>query len=221
MARDHSRTAPRLRPCYDYNVTLTLANAVQYMLLENPWPVAGTLLALAVVLFLRAGRAGDRKAMAAFPVALGLAGAVVVVAWLVVTRAEEVRKQTADLIKWTVQPVQGDGDEYFDPNVALIGPQSEMWLQGDDFLDELNRAVRKWNIRSNSLWGVEVEMIRPDLARVVMHVRTVLSGEWGERPVHTDWRLTLRRDAAGGEWRVQQVEWLKLSGQEPNFGIWR
>lgn len=173
---------------------------------------------MAAALFWHGTQRDDKKARRAAFVAAALAVLIWLISFLVTTPRETLMQQSSEVVHATSPFSQAKLDELLDMNAGVIGADGALWLQGRDVISmTLERAIEQYRVENNfvSVRGVEVNGQR---GRSHLVVRSMLGGEYGGRPVRTEWLLVWAGNDKG-EWRVQSIQWLELNGQEPPRGI--
>src|SRR5690606_24031923 len=121
--------------------TLPSPPIVENLLLENPWPVARTLLGIAVVLLVGAAQRLERRPVGCAVIALVLAGCVFAVASLVSTDRERMTVRTHELVQTTAPLDLAQFRSMFEPGATLRGPDGTVWFDLDGVLRELDESV--------------------------------------------------------------------------------
>lgn len=205
----------------------------EQLLLENPWPLCLTLAAVAGLLWWHGRRISERRVLRT-AVAAGVAAVLCwVPAALITTPREELVERTRRLVHATSPLDEATLRELIAPDARLYGAgrSGESWVESDHpgtLVRELSAAVQRWQIDGHWVLSVESEVSGSEASgarrgRTLMRVRTMVSGEWGNRPVSTRWLLTWTKDdhSPRPQWQVREVQWLELQGQPPMSGIWR
>jgi len=210
---------------------------LEHLLLESPWAVMGVLLIAAFVMAL-ASRRKRSKAVALCALAtLGLSAGVFVLAKAVVTDREQLIQNTHALIGATAPLDPVELDRLIDPQATVSGPDGTVWLNYDQIRPRLDRVVRRFGVQSQRIREAQGLSHDGVWGESTVIVRTQASGSGG-MPVNTGWLLTWHKDQApgtdsignpggnsggnsggGGGWRVVDIRWLRLNGQEVIKGM--
>ena len=193
-------------------------NPLQHFLLEQPWPVALTLLIVAAILFsVGAQRRQGKWQLAALGVA-ALAGGVVALAWAVTTDRQRVIAATDELLAATEGELDTAAlDRLLAPDVVLTGPGGQVWLESEAIGAALRRAAERYGPVSHSVRQRQVGA-RDGRGRVELELRTELAGgvgggAGGGVPVRSSWTLVWLETPGG--WVVDQIEWRELQQRTP------
>ncbi len=184
-------------------------------LLEQPWPVVGVLMLLALVLVATGQQRRDRRLLVLAAAAGLLAVGVYLLSVLVETATEIVIRQTRELVTATAPVDPQVLQRHLDPQVSLLGPVGDVWLESGTFLPVLQRAARMYNIKSNTPAGIELMVNQQGIRVVQLRVRSVMEAGALAETVPTVWQLTWVR-MNDDHWRVTSVQWLGLWNQAPN-----
>ena len=192
---------------------------VAHLLLENPWPLALTLLALAAVFLIRAHRAQARGPVVGAVLCAGLAIGAWGLAAGVTTQREHLVAQTRELVDSTLPLDTTVFSSLFAPDATLRGPAGERWLSVEQMVAEL--AGSKHRLRSHRVREVQAWVQRPGRALTKLRISTVVgSTRADDRAVPTEWLITWEPEDSGS-WRIERIQWVKLLGQRPWEGAWR
>lgn len=194
--------------------------AFEHYLLENPWPLALALLAVALVLIVvgrrRAQRGPRRGATLLALLTFITAGAVFVTATLVETPREQMIAATRRLIGHT-SPLQSAAFQaMLHAKATLTVESDEPPLAADQIVIRLDRVVRKYPIQSQSIQSITAESRGDMQGQTLLDLQT----ETAIGPRNTRWLLSwVRQD---GQWQVLDVKWLPsggLLGVKPSMGM--
>jgi hypothetical protein len=189
------------------------------LLLENPWPLALTLVAIAMGLLWHGINRDDKRARRLSPVAAIAALAVWAAATFVTTGRETLIERAEQLVDATEPPRDvATLAALFDPQARVLGANGDLWLQsGDRVAAELARACDLFSVQGHWLRMQGADMPSKDRGRTLMVISTSLDGEF-PRPVRTEWLITWK-PGPNGQWLVWTVQWLDLQGHDPPQGI--
>ncbi len=178
-----------------------------------------TLVAAAVVLFWHGVRRDDRRARRVAPIMLLLAMGLWLMSWEVTTPAETVTDQTRQLVNLASSPYDASKvAALFDAEAGVLAADGGLVeVTREPIVDALGRAVKTYHVERHWVTVHEVEVDGPRAATRFV-VRTWLGGEYGGRPVRTEWQLIWKR-TLDDQWRIHSVQWLELNGQDPPRGI--
>lgn len=196
-------------------------DSLNSLLFENPWPLGAMLVLAGLVLLFHANQRRDRRIAGVAALAVALAVAVFAVERAVTTPREQVHAALARLAQLAAADHVDRSllAELLDANISLEGPDGTPWLDGDEVLDEMVVAVRKWKVLDNRVEWVEVRMVPPGLAYANVRFRTMLGGEM-KRPLRTEWELTWHQEPAK-TWHLARAKWLRIQDREPQNRNWR
>jgi len=178
----------------------------QNLLLEDPWPLALTLLVVAaVVVFLAFQRANTRLLRFA-GLAVLLAVGVFLLAKFVITTTEHILENTRKLVSYTAPLQLADFKALVDPRVVVLVEETANPepIAGRDVFDSLEKTVESSPLEKQTIVAIEADVKSDDEAVSSFDVRTNLRG--GGMFI-TRWTLTWRRQGDNA-WRVVEVRWL-------------
>ena len=188
---------------------------VEYLLLEQPWPLVGGLVAAAVLMAAVAQRRRDRRWLGAAIGALVLAPGAYVLATMVNTDRERLVARSRALVGATVSPVDFEHVATFlDADVTLTGPHGAHWLDADAIDRTLRRAEQRWGIEAQSIADLKAATTGRRQGRTALSLRTTLGGRLDYGPIRSGWVLQWRQDA-DGTWRVQRIACMQINNREP------
>lgn len=193
---------------------------LEYLLFEQPWPLAVALVGVAVMLRVLGRR--RRVAWFNYVAVVVLAGAValVLVARHVETVGERIIQRTYDLVAAT-SPLDFDTlNDILMPDATLTGPDGSIWLMREQIENELSWADGAYGIGEQRivLVGAETDASDPDHSVSRFELRTV--PEEVGTPIRSVWTIYWVRDD-GGQWRVEIIRWLEFQGRLPTDSLLR
>jgi len=190
------------------------------LLLENPWPLALTLVVVAMGLLWHGVTRDDKRARRLSPVAALAAVAIWTAATFTTTTRETLIDRTEQLVRATQPPRDvATLTALFDPQARVLGASGDLWMQsGDKVAAELARSCDTFDVQGHWLRMQGADMTGPDRGRSLFVINTSLGGTFAGRPVRTEWLVTWKQ-ASDGQWRVLTVQWLDLQGSDPPPGI--
>lgn len=194
---------------------------LQHYLLESPWPVAVALLIGAGALTVVGLREGRKKLLTGALLLSLLAGLLLAVATAVVTKREQLLAHTADLLAMT-DPVNTTGlQRLFASELTLQNDAGQVWMDGPDILDRLERLQRDTPIGNHKVTDIKAET-RRDTGYVDIRLSTSGSeaSPFGNTPVLSRWLLVWKQQADGG-WLLSEVRWLEFQLSTPQPGVLR
>ena len=173
----------------------------------------------AIVLLWHGVRRDDRRARRIAPIMLLFAAALWLMSWLVTTPTETVTDQTRQLVHLAVSPYDATKvAALIDAEAGVLAADGGLVeVSREPIVEALGRAVETYHVDRHWVTVREAKVDGPR-ATTEFVVRTWLGGEYGGRPVRTEWRLVWKRTPAD-QWRIHSVQWLELNGQDPPRGI--
>jgi len=183
--------------------------------LENPYPVGGGLVLVAVVLgyaALREGRA-DRIRVAAVAGLLGIL--VIALGFFVVTPGEHGKRLTRAFVNAVVDNdlVAADGLLADDARLHLASPTNPGYDVAT-LLDKLDGLTRRYQITDNTITHLRGYGLDGDRAEVHLACWTETSGFGGYTP--SQWVLRVRREP-DGSWTITDLTCITVSGKPPRL----
>ncbi|MFW6060732.1 MAG: hypothetical protein ACODAQ_11165, partial [Phycisphaeraceae bacterium] len=203
----------------DHRVVDPLADPplVQHLLLEQPWPTAIVLLALAVGLTVAGRRRRRRGLRMGAWVAAVAAGAVVGLAWQVQTPREQIMAATRQLVAATAAPLDLAGlDNRLAPGMVVTGPDGTAWIRRDQIDRRLTQLDQRHAIVSHDIHRLEADAARPNRGRTALELRTHLGQSNGYGPIRSTWQLHWRRDDAQSAWQVHEIQCVSINRRTPS-----
>jgi hypothetical protein len=188
--------------------------------LENPYPLAGALVALALALAwigLREGVYGRTKLRAA-GVSAVLAAAVLITGILVITPGEHGVEVTRRLVSHAVNAEVSPAMALFAPGASLsIGSTRNPGVGIDSIRRQLERLESQYRVRSNTITTLRGYGESRDAATVHLACRTEVENGWGPTP--SQWVLRVERQD-GGEWLITRITAITIAGRTPGERLW-
>lgn len=189
---------------------------MQRLLLEQPWPAAIALLAVAVGLTMAGRRRKQRGLRLVAWVLAILAGGIVGLAWQVQTPREHIIDRTHQLLAATEAPLDMDSlDNWLEPGAVVTGPDGSVWMQREQIDQRLQWIDRRRAVDAHEIRRLEAMADRSGYGRVGLELGTSLQRASRYGPIRTTWQLHWRRDD-NGQWRVYEIECVSLHGRDPD-----
>ena len=185
------------------------------LLLEEPWAVVGMLLLMALALLAIARRRQERRLIFLAGLTGALAAGVYGLSVWVETPLEQVTRQTREVVLATAPLNLTTLQASLDPQVSLLGPLGETWIESGSFLPVFQRSMRMYRFKSNTAVNMRPEIQSPGVITVELKVRTILESTELVQAIPTTWRLTWVHTQEG-RWRITSVQWLMLGNQNPS-----
>lgn len=188
---------------------------VNAWLLENPYPLAIGLGAIAGAVAWRGLSLGSRAHLLVAALAALLGTAAVLVGRAVVTPGEHARAVVEELIACAEIAAVDDAATLFTPNAVMNYERREN--QGVP-IDAIRRALRTLQgvnrIESNRTTSLSCETLDADTGEVVFSCSTVVARSMGAVP--TVWIARVRRGATpDAPWRIDRLTFRSLYGKPP------
>jgi len=197
----------------------------EHLLLESPWAVMGVLLVVAIVLALISRRRRSKAVGLCALAALILSAGVFGLAKAVSTDREQLMQHTRALVGATAPMDPTVLDRMIDPAATVTGPGGTIWLTFDQISPRLKRVVGRLGVQSQRVREVQALSRDGAWGESTVIVRTEASGAGG-MPINTGWHLTWQKEVpkaaganAAGGWRVVDIRWKRLNGQEVTRGM--
>ncbi|MHC5003323.1 MAG: Cif family virulence factor [Planctomycetota bacterium] len=180
-------------------------------LLENPYPLGGVLLLVAIVAAWTGLRDGLRGRLGVAALLGLLAAAVLIVGTLVVTAGEHGERVTRDFVDAVVAEDLVGADNLLTDDAAIaFGSPQNPGLGKEAIRDRLSDVARGWDITSNRCSVLRGYGTAADEAEVHLTCWTEVDGDYG--PTVTQWVLRARRQD-DGEWRIRRLAWISVNGR--------
>ncbi len=190
-----------------------------YLVLEEPWMLMLTLAGVGVVLWVIGGQRASRRLRWASLGLIASSGGVYVLATVVQTDRERLITATQSLVEATAPLDASTIRSRLGPHATLSGPDGDPWLPAGELLDELESALRRYEVEEHRIASVGAEA-GDRVGRSVLDLRTTMEDSvYAGLPVRTVWVLTWTREP-DGRWRVSDLRWMQVNGQRPNAGRW-
>lgn len=189
-------------------------------LFDNPWPLAGLLVAVAVGLvwwFNRQGKAKEGVRWAALCGAL--AAAAVLTGRLVTTQREVLMAQTRQLISVTAKADLVVLEPLLAREIVLTLPGNSAAFSRGQILDLVRKYPGgQYPVESVSIDSVQAVLDGPSIANAQVHVRTSApEATLYDFPVGSWWKIGWRRD--GDRWVVSSLQCLQIDGVSPGTSV--
>jgi ketosteroid isomerase-like protein len=196
-----------------------LASVVVHYVLENPWPLAALLAVAAGLLVHRARGTGERQPLF---VALGLAGAAVVVvllATVVTTRGERAEAIVREFVARAERADTSGMLSLLSDNATLhFGRPENPGVGRDEIRSMLSDLEGRYRIESNTITQLDATGEPGPAATVLLTNRTSVAA--GYDGVPNSWWLRVG-EQKDGSWKIERIAFLKAAGQPGSPGLWR
>ena len=181
--------------------------------LENPWPLAVLLLAVAAGLAWTGLQAVDRRRVIAAGVVALTAAGVMAAGKAVVTPGEHARGVVMAVVDAAVAADVGTAAAALADDVSLsLGSQNNPGFARDAIVRRLDGLAGRYRIQSNRITKLDAETVTPDRGVVQLACLTELKLGFG--PVPTSWIIQVDRQS-DGSWKISHVTWVKLATRTP------
>lgn len=180
----------------------------QVWLLEDPTvPIVVVLLAAAVC-YITLRKQSRKKARITLTTLLFIALFNYLLAQFWQTEHERVATQTTEFVKQASSRNALKMQALMTENASVTASGKACLAGTQTLLDRYEQAANSMKLRDHaaSIEGVEV---KEDQARVLLRVTTALAPTYGRDSVTTTWLFHWQREATG-EWKLTELEWLKL-----------
>ncbi len=182
--------------------------------LENPYPLALVLLALAGGLAWTAVRNERRDRLRAGGALAILGVAVLLLGAVVVTSGEHARRITRALVEAAVAADVSAAMQLFADEATLsFGRATNPGYATDEIHWRLERLDDQWRIESNRITMLRSYSESSDAATVHLACLTMLTRGYGATP--TQWVLRIQRQPGGG-WKIAHVTWVSINRHPPS-----
>lgn len=191
---------------------------LEHLLLENPWPIFITLIAIAAVVRVVASRQGRPKLNRIALVAVMLALIAFLTAHFVQTPRERVSAAVHELLDAIVAGDTAALDRLIGHDATVGDEAGRARIDAERLRPDLQRVLERFPIASQRVKDLAVQ---PDgsTATAYLDLRTGFTDN-RYPPAHTIWRLTWRR-GDDGAWRLTEARWLEWMGRSPPWTGWR
>jgi hypothetical protein len=195
-------------------------------ILENPFPLAIGLIAVAAAVVWRGLVEGSRAKLGVSSAILASAAALLAVAHFVRTPGEHAREVVEALVA-QAERVATDGALAADEAILLFTPNAVMNYgrrenQGVP-IEAIRRALQSLGrenlLESNRLTRLSIETLDADTGEVVFSCSTVLRRAGSAVP--TVWVARVRRMPADGAWKIDRLTFQSLYGKPPTGFMFR
>ena len=183
--------------------------------LENPWPLAIVLLAIAALAAwsgFREGIAFRQKAAGALAL---VACGILTIGHLVVTAGEHARAATVALVHATVNKDLIATSNVLAPNaVVSFGQPSNPGFDRDYIMERLDAFRQKYTIDSNTISSLKTFGESPTAAVVHLDCWSQVTTSFGPAPVRSQWILRVEKQSdPAGEWKIARVTLVAINNQ--------
>lgn len=182
--------------------------------LENPWPIAVTLLLIALVLLYSAVGRGSTKRLAAGFGVLVLAVGVFLLASFVSTPAEHGERVTQAFVADVVvaQPTQAAQHLSADADLA-VGSTDNPGMALSWIRDRLTLLTGQYPIRDNYI--TQLDAYTKNSEQAVIHLTCLTTFDTAfAGPTKTSWVLFVNRQT-DGTWKIRRITIIQVNDQAP------
>ncbi|UCD73938.1 MAG: hypothetical protein JSV91_09080 [Phycisphaerales bacterium] len=183
--------------------------------LENPYPPAALLAALAVVMAwaaLRDGRLGRLKA-AGIPALIAVAA---LAAGILVTtageRGEMLARQFVDAV--VAEDVVAASDMLSDNATLAVGAPTNPSFNLEYIQEQLDDLIDRYEITSNRITSLRGYGTSSQRAEVHLACRTEVADGWSPTP--SRWVLEVERQE-DGSWKIARITWISIGSRGANM----
>jgi hypothetical protein len=194
--------------------------------LENPFPLAICLIAVAAAVLWRGLVEGSRGKLGASAAIVAIAATVLATGHFVRTPGEHAREVVEELVSHA-ERVATEGTLAADDAVALFTPNAVMNYgrrenQGVP-IDAIRRALQSLGrenlLESNRVTRLSLETLDADTGEVVFSCSTVVRR--ADSAIPTVWVARVRRMPADGAWKIDRLTFQSLYGKPPTGFMFR
>lgn len=183
-------------------------------ILENPWPVAILLAALAIVMAWTALRDG-RMARLKIAIAPAVASLLVMAAGIFITTAGERGEAVVeDFVEAVVnEDVLGAPAMLSDDATMALGKTTNPGFDAEYVKRQLDQLMVRYDITSNRITRLRGYGLSADRAEVHLGCRTEVNEGWGPTP--SQWVIEVKRQD-DGQWKISRVTNISVGVQSGN-----
>lgn len=190
---------------------------LEHFLLEQPWPMVGLLLIVAVAVVVINRASLTRKAILSAVACLLLAMIVYLVAKAVVTERESLINAAAELAQ-QVETGQADAiRKSLDEQAVITDPAGRVLVASNLILSIIEKKQAEYDFGSHTIADARAAINSVGSGKTYLRVRSTM-GQGGTES--TEWLIDWRRDK-DGRWRVRELRWLKWRGLDPPVELLR
>jgi ketosteroid isomerase-like protein len=184
----------------------------EHLLLESPWPLISSLLALAAGLVIIAFRRVSVRHLLSGAALAVVAAAVALLATFVTTDREKVKGLSMELVKATAPLDAPKIKSLFEPDAAIVDADGSRFASIDEALARLMRYQSRATTLTHYVTSLNAQADDTDYARTVLTL--ISSSDISGNPTYarTQWLLTWHRDASG-QYHVSDVRWISIDGK--------
>ncbi|HRP63735.1 MAG TPA: hypothetical protein PK400_10605 [Phycisphaerales bacterium] len=185
-------------------------------ILENPYPLGGILIVLALGLAWMGLREGRKKPLQIAAISGAAAMAVLLIGFIVVTPAEHGERITREFVEHAVAGNVAGASGLLHPDAALsFGSPRNPGVSIDVIRSALERLRRDIDISSNRITTLRGYTEDADHATVHLACWTTAEGRYGGGPTPSQWVLRVARDE-NGDWFIMRITAVSIAGQRPS-----
>lgn len=183
-------------------------------ILENPYPLAIALIAVAIAVLWRGLVEGSRGKLGAGAAILAISAAILAAGHAVETPGEHARTVVERLVAHAERAETDEAAALFTPNAVMNeGRRENQGVPIDAIRSALASLGRENRIDSNRVTRLSIETLDGDTGEVLFSCSTSLARM--DTAVPTVWIARVRRDAGDGAWRIDRLTFQSLYGKPP------
>ncbi len=181
--------------------------------LENPWPLATLLLAVAAGLAWTGLQAVDRRRLLAAGIVAVAGAAVLVAGKAIVTPGEHARALVMEVVDAAVAADIATVAAAFADDASLsLGSPNNPGFSKNAITRRLDGLAGRYRIKSHRVTKLDATTVTPD--RGVVNLVCVTEPALGFGPVPTSWIIQVDRQP-DGTWKFSHVTWVTMGMRAP------
>jgi hypothetical protein len=188
------------------------SSLVTRYVLENPWPLGLSLLAIAVWLGWTGLREGLMPRLRAAAILGGIGSAVLALGALITTAGERAKSVTRQLVDTVVNQGAGAAAPFFaDDAVLVVGSPSNPGIGGGVIQSQLIPAASRYHIDSNTV--TSLKGYTESSGSGVAHLASLTSVQGFTTA--SRWVLHVQ-EQADGQWKITRLTCVSINNQTPS-----
>jgi hypothetical protein len=196
---------------------------LNYLLLENPWPLFAVLVVAGLMGVVYAVRRKMYRLALGCTAVIAVGIALVPLASMVQTDREQLIMRTAALANAVVPKFDaGRLGELLAPIVTFsVKDMTPMSSSKQELLALAERAHRRYTFEKSAVTALDARQLSDTTGKSDLSVRVEVAAKpdssmaiFGSGPVATRWMLDWQQNAQG-KWMLSGVRWLQVNGREP------